>query len=436
MPSVKIVALGAASASFGLTILRDIIGCRELDGSHLALVDVNEGGLDLMRRAGERLINTAATSTTLSATTDLATALPDTSYVIASVAVARLPGWRMDWEVPLRHGIKHVFAENAGVGGLFQLCRNLPPILKAARAMEKLCPEALLLNFSNPLPRVICALDRYTDIRAVGLCHGFENTRGLLAGWLGLPPEELHATAAGINHFTWMLDVRRRSTNEDLYPRIREICFSDAPPSEEPFLQALYRRFGCFPTCGDSHAAEFVPAEMFEEIYPFRDAPPWRLDFDAAERYRADLSALLNRLADGGEDGADLLASPSSEYLRRIIMAIETDQEWVCPAINVPNRGYVSNLPPVGVIEVPALINGRGIQPLGIGEMPEGPAYFVAQQLLIQPLAAKAAAEGDRNAALQALTLEPCVGSLKKAEAVFDDLLSRQLQWLPQFQRP
>jgi alpha-galactosidase len=175
---------------------------------------------------------------------------------------------------------------------------------------------------------------------------------------------------------------------------------------------------------------------MFEEIYPFQDAPPWRLDFDAAERYRADLSALLNRLADGGEDGADLLASPSSEYLRRIIMAIETDQDWVCPAINVPNRGYVSNLPPVGVIEVPALINGRGIQPLGIGEMPEGPAYFVAQQLLIQPLAAKAAAEGDRNAALQALTLEPCVGSLKKAEAVFDDLLSRQLQWLPQFQRP
>lgn len=435
MPQVKIVAVGAASASFGLTVLRDILGCRELSGSELVLVDINEAGLDLMYRVGQRLAQTAATSITLAATTDIAAALPDASYVITSVAVARLAGWRMDWEVPLRHGIKHVFAENGGVGGLFQLCRNLPPIFDTARAMEKLCPDALLVNFSNPLPRVICALDRYTDIRAVGLCHGFENTRGLLAGWLGLPPEEVHATAVGINHFTWILDLRRRGTNEDLYPRVREICFSDSPPHEEPFLQALFRRFGLFPTCGDAHTAEFLPPGMFEEIYPFQDAPPWRLDFDAAENYRSDLTARLTRLAEGQEDGADLLAGEPTEYLRRLIVSIETDQDWLCPALTVPNRGYVANLPPVGAVEIPVLVNGRGLQPLHLGAMPEGPACFIAQQLLIQPLAAKAAVEGDRDAALQALSLEPCVGSLKKAEAVFDDLLSRQIQWLPQFRR-
>lgn len=433
MPRVKIVALGAASASFGLTILRDILGCRDLDGSELVLVDINEAGLHLMHRAGQRLAQTAGTSTTVSATTDITAALPEASYTIASVAVARLAGWRMDWEVPLRHGIKHVFAENGGVGGLFQLCRNLPPILHAARAMEKLCPDALLVNFSNPLPRVICALDRYTDIRTVGLCHGFENTRCLLANWLGLPPQEVHATAAGINHFTWILDLRRRGTNEDLYPRVKEICFSDNPPREEPFLQALYRRFGLFPTCGDSHAAEFVPVEMFEEIYPFQDAPPWRLDFDAAEQHRADLTARLTRLAEGQDDGADLLASEPTEYLRRLILSIETDQDWLCPALTVPNRGYVVNLPPEGAVEIPVLVNGHGLHPITIWEMPEGPASFIAQQLLIQPLAAKAAVEGDRNAALQALTLEPCVGSLNRAEAVFDDLLAREIQWLPQF---
>ncbi|MCX7598904.1 MAG: alpha-glucosidase/alpha-galactosidase [Armatimonadetes bacterium] len=433
MPQVKIVAVGAASASFGLTILRDILGCRELDGSELVLVDINEGGLDLMRRAGERLAQTAATATRVRATTDIGAALPDASYVITSVAVARLPGWRMDWEVPLQHGIKHVFAENGGVGGLFQLCRNLPPILNAARAMEKHCPDALLINFSNPLPRIICALDLYTGIRAVGLCHGFENTRGLLAGWLGLPPHEIHATAAGINHFTWILDLRRRGTNEDLYPRVKEICFSDSPPHEEPFLQALYRRFGLFPTCGDAHTAEFLPPEMFEEIYPFQDAPPWRLDFDGAENYRGDLAGRLLRLAEGQENGTDLLAGEPTEYLRPLILAIETDQEWLCPALTVPTRGYVANLPPAGALELPVLVNGRGLHPLHLGEMPEGPACFIAQQLLIQPLAARAAVEGNRDAALQALSLEPCVGSLRKAEAVFDDLLSRQIRWLPQF---
>jgi alpha-galactosidase len=433
MPRVKIVAVGAASASFGTTVLRDVIGCPDFDGSHLALVDVDEVGLDLMARAGKALARTAGSTTTVSATADVAQALPEADYVIISIAVARIPGWRLDWEVPLTHGIKHVLAENAGVGGVFQLCRNLPPILGVARAMERLCPDALILNFANPVPRVVCALSRYADVRVVGLCHGFEITRGLLAGWLGLPREEVHGTAAGINHFTWMLDLRRYGSNEDLYPQVRELCFADRPPAEEPFLQAMYRRFGLFPTCGDGHVGEFVPAAMFEEVYPFRNAPPWSFDFDGSEGWRQTFREQLRRLADGEDDGSALLISEPSEYAQRIILAIEEDEDWFCPAVNVPNDGWVTNVPRTGVVEVPAMVNGRGVQPQVVGALPEGPACFVAQQLLIQPLAARAAAEGDRTAALQALSLEPCVGSLTKAEAVFDDLLAREIQWLPQF---
>ena len=160
MPQTKIVAVGAASASFGLMILQDVIGCRELDGSSLVLVDVNEDGLALMHRVGERLLEAAGSRTQLDATTDITSALPDAEFVITSVAVARLEGWRLDWEVPLRYGIRQVFAENAAIGGLFQLFRNLPPILSVARAMEQICPDALLINFSNPVPRVVHAITR------------------------------------------------------------------------------------------------------------------------------------------------------------------------------------------------------------------------------------------------------------------------------------
>lgn len=460
MPSVKIVAVGAASASFGLTIARDILACHDLGGSDLVLVDVNEPGLDLMRRATKRMAACAGSRTTVSATTDINRALPDADYVIVSVAVARLEGWRLDWEVPLRYGIKQVLAENGAVGGLFQLLRNFPPILGVARAMEQLCPDALLINFANPVPRVVYTLSRYTDVAAVGLCHGLEIIRNLWSRWLDLPASDLYLRAAGINHFTWILDARRRATNEDLYPRLRDLCFADEPPAEEPLCQAMYRRFGYFPTCGDNHTGEFLPTAMVEDVHPFPLEPPadwpeaypdradrpwgwvgdpWRFDYEGSQRSRDELQARLSRLAEGEEDPSAMMAAESGEYALRIILSIEKNEDWLCPAVNVPNRvgtgggALISNVPAAGVVEVPAVVNGLGVQPVPIGEMPQGPASFVAQQLAIQTLAAKAAVEGDREAALQALSLEPAVGSLRAAEAAFNDLLSRQAAWLPQF---
>lgn len=486
MPQTKIVAVGAGSASFGLAILRDVYGCGDLDGSHLVLVDVDQARLDLMHRVAQRLQCAAGSKTQVSATADIAQALPDASYVIVSVAVARLEGWRLDWEVPLRYGIKQILAENAAIGGLFQLLRNLPPILQVARAMERACPDALLINFSNPVPRVVHAVSRYSDIRAVGLCHGLEIMRNLFARWLQLPAADIHLTAAGINHFTWILDARHRGTNQDLYSRIRDLCFSDEPPPDEPLCQALFRRFGYFPTCGDNHTGEFLPTRMVEEVHPFPQQPPddwpeaypeskhnrpygwvgwpWRIDFEGSEESRARLRARLQRIASGEEDPSELLAGESGEYALRIILSIETDQDWLCPAVNVPNScaglftaarrpaadetapatpgkwrpcshsaSLIANLPPEGVVEVPAIVTGTGIHPVPMGEMPEGPAYFVAQQLLIQPLASKAAAEGDIDAALQALALEPAVSCIDAARAAFEDLLSLQHPWLPQF---
>jgi alpha-galactosidase len=459
MSRVKIVAVGAASASFGLTILRDIIACRDLDGSELALVDVNEEGLELMRRVGTRMAECAGSSTRVWAVSDPRDALPDASYVIVSVAVARLDGWRMDWEVPLGYGIKQVLAENGGVGGLFQLLRNLPPIMNVARAMESLCPDALLMNFSNPVPRVVHAVSRYTQVRAVGLCHGLENVRSLFSRWLDMPTSEIYLRAAGINHFTWILEARRRGSGEDLYPRLRELCFSHNPPPEEPLCQALFRRFGYFPTCGDNHTGEFLPSAMVEEVHPFPWEPPddwpqayveradrpygwvgwpWRFEWENSARTREQTREFLRRLADGEEDPSPLLATQPHEYALRIILSIEKNEDWLCPAINAPNvtatgGPLIANTPPVGVVEVAAVVNASGVQPLPVPDMPVSLAAFVSQQVLIQELAAKAAVEGDVEAALRALALEPCVGSLEAARGAFADLVAAERQWLPQF---
>ncbi len=454
MAEVKIVAVGAASASFGLGILRDFIGSQELAGSHLALVDIDEPALEVMLRVGQRMIEAAGTSTTISAHTDVSEALPEADYVLLSVAVARLEGWRLDWEVPLKHGLKQVFAENAGIGGMFQLMRNLPPALAAAREVAEICPDALVINFCNPLPRMVYALSRYADVRVVGLCHCIEGVRDLLSRWLGVPRDDLYLLGAGINHFGWLLDARRQGTGEDLYPALRELCSGDSAPDEEPLCQELMRRFGLFTTCGDCHVGEFLPVAMFEDVYPFPETPPpdwpdayppakqdrpygwvgfpWRYDYEAEAVRRAEALAWLHRIADGQEDAAELLEGRSGEYAHDMIAAIENARPWLCPAVSVVNEGYISNVPRGGVVEVPALVDGAGIHPLSVGPLPEGPAQFVSTQLHIQPLAARAAAEGDLDAALQALYIEPSVGCFKAAQAAFEELLDLERQWLPQ----
>ena len=240
MLPTKIVVIGAGSASFGLNTLGALMRSKKLAGSHLALVDMNAETLAIVRRLADRLNREWDAKLVITSHMRHQEALPGASFVVSAIEVPpRERLWRMDWEIPLRHGVRQPYAENGGPGGFAHAARNIGPVLQIAHDMEQACPDAWFINYTNPMVRICDAIHRYSKIKVIGLCHqiyaGYGMVGYLLADKLGLKqPKDanrfwelahqatrvLDIKAAGLNHFTWMLDVRDTRTGEDLYPLV------------------------------------------------------------------------------------------------------------------------------------------------------------------------------------------------------------------------
>ena len=287
MKRTKIVVIGAGSASFGLTNLGAILGTPELHGSELCLVDINQQGLQSILKLAKRINTEWGSGFTISGGTERREYLPGADFVVLSIAVDREKCWRLDHEIGIRYGIMH-YAENGGPGALMHTARNLAVVMPILRDMEELCPDAWLLNFTNPVPRICIAAARYTKIKAVGICHqigfGYMMAGNILSRDLGIPvppdyvfrwdrifagadeygsikkraEEKLDILAAGINHFTWMLSIRDQQTGADLYPLLRE-RIKTHNPAFEPLTKEVFDLFGLFPVPGDCHLVEYLP---------------------------------------------------------------------------------------------------------------------------------------------------------------------------------
>jgi len=284
MKQRKIVVIGAGSASFGLSTLAGLMRREELRGCELCLVDINREGLDAVHSLARRINGEWGAEMTIVATTDRAAALTGADFVILAIAVDRENRWRIDHEIAKDLGIMH-YAENGGPGVLFHTARNLAVVMPILRDMEKLCPHALLLNFTNPVPRIVLAARRYSHVPAVGVCHqlgfGYMMAGYILAKdldidvpadyrfvWtdeasaverriIDLAESKLDITAAGINHFTWMLSVRMKS-GEDVYPLLKK-RFLEGPRNFEPLTRRMIEIFDCVPVPGDCHMCEYLP---------------------------------------------------------------------------------------------------------------------------------------------------------------------------------
>lgn len=426
MRAAKIVHVGACSLSFGVGALVDAIHTPELSESTLVLVDTNEEHLELQYRLAQRLNEESGAGLLIQRTTDRREALPGADFVICSIAIRRHELWKLDWEIPLRHGLEQVLGENGGPGGLSHTLRNVPLILDLCRDMEELCPDALLLNFTNPESRLCLAIKRHTRIKAVGLCHGVFMGRDLVAEVTGLSPEDVDVKVAGLNHFLWVLDMRNKHTGEDLYPAFRQ-GMAAKDPSFMPLTRHMLETFGYLVAPSDDHIGEYLPAA-------------WKLcqhhgyDFDAADREYERHWAKMAEYASGKAPVDHLLQARSGEIAFDIIAAILADKNLLAPAVNVPNNGCITNLPSDCVVEVPALVSAAGVQPLCMGELPRGAAALCAQQIAVQDLAVEAAVRGDRSLALQALLADPVVkGNYQAARAALDELLEVHAPYLPQF---
>ncbi len=436
MPKTKVVLIGAGSVSFGTGTLCDLFAARDhLEGSSIALVDINAEAVETMAAVARRLNTATGEPFTIQATTDRREVLAGAEFVIIAVAVRRNERWRLDFQIPIKHGVKQVLGENGGPGGLFHCMRNIPITLGICRDIEELCPEALVLNFTNPEGRICLAATRYTDLQFVGLCHGIGMAQTAWSRVIDLPAAEIDLRAAGLNHFTWVLDARHRDTGEDLYPVFREKLAQKGV--EEVRLSPYYafgielsrylmETYGLWPSCSDDHIGEYLS-------YAWETCGLAGYDFQAAEAHAENQWSRLRRYAAGEEPLDELLQHRSGERAVPIVVGMLENTHQYELAVNVPNAGSIPNLPEWAVVEVPATVDAMGVHGVNVGPLPEPIAAMCRTQIAVQDRAIEAAVHGDRNAALQALLLDPVVNSISQAEEILEELLEVHRDFLPQY---
>lgn len=460
MPATKIAIIGAGSASFGPSTLATVIRNPSLRGSELALIDLNGRSLAIVSQVAQRMSDAWGAEMNISASTERKDLLPGAKFVIVSIEVPpREALWRLDWEIPVKHGLRQPYGENGGPGGLMHACRQIPPFMEIARDMEQLCPDAWLINFSNPLPRISRAVTKYSKIKTVGKCHQIDVGYGIAAVLLrdrfgiDVPKDVslrsdpnnvavIHAMAAagrrhvdiksvGLNHFIWLMDIRDRQTGEDLYPLLRDRIES-APPTLEPFSMDLFRIFGHCPIPGDTHLVEYLPWTHDPIAKPWETYHIPLYDWGGNEFAREFLMDMMGRMADGSLS-VEGMREAHSEGAAELIAAIAGNENLYDEAVNIPNQGAVSNLPDESIVELPAMISGQGIRGVSMGALPEPIAELLRREAALVEMVVDTAVTGDRNLALQTLLMDPMVGDIGRARVILDDYLKTFAAYLPQF---
>ena len=461
MLPTKIVVIGAGSASFGLNTVSALLGSERLRGSHLALVDRNAEALGLMTRLAERLNRDWQADMTITAHTQHTDALDAAEFVVSAIEVPpREKLWQMDYEIPLKYDLRQPYAENGGPGGFVHAARNIGPVLEIVHDMEAACPEAWFINYTNPMMRICDAIARYSEIKVVGLCHqiraGYGMVGYVLTEELGIdiPPGEIsthadpdiwprlgilanHALeqvdilAAGLNHFTWMLDLRYKHTGADLYPQFAE-RWAAFNPAFEPLTRRVYDAFGVFPIPGDEHLCEYLPWLSDPLTKPWEKYEISLYDWTRMDTRRVTRHAEIAQMGDG-RLAIDQLRQADSEGALEVIEAVAGAGQHYHLAVNLPNEGQIANLPTGAIVETPGLSAGVGVQPVTVGELPAGVAELCRREIAIVQLGVDAAVFGDRQVALQCLLLSPGVTDLDVAGQILDDYLQTYREHLPQF---
>lgn len=447
MNRVKIVLVGAGSRSFGPSTVRDVLlsevlAEREVE---LALMDINPDTVEEVRRYAKSVAEKLGRGKVcISADTDLDRALEGADFVVDAVEVSRDTYWAMDYHIPRRYGFKQIYGENGGPGSHFHALRTMKLIVEIARAMERQCPGALLLNYTNPMHKLCQAATQLTKTPTVGLCHGIYMGRGQLAFMLDRPLEKLKTTACGINHFTWFQTIQDADTGEDLYPELREREATADWMSdwhEIGLSRILFRRFGLYPSPGTNHIGEYIGwadefyANEFLWFYDPMDGHPWGKgdtpEFLYSMGHFDNKRAFKPRRSPSMELSADDIRF-SGEAAVPIIEALSCDRKQELAAVNVPNDGYIAELPCDLIVEVPASGDGTGLKPRTMGPLPEPVAAMIRVQASIQKLLVEAFDQGSKEKLLQALLLEPTVNSYRGAAAMMEEMLELQRDLLPE----
>jgi len=433
MTNQKIVLIGAGSLQFGLSSVGNILESEGLLGSTIYLHDINETALTLTFQACNAAIQHRKLDFNLEMSTDRKEALKGATFIINSIEIPpRFELMDIDFRVPQYYGCKQILGENGGPGGLFHSLRVIPPILDICEDIQKLCPKAFFINFSNPMSRICLAIHRkYPSLKFVGLCHEYIHFTPIISQILDTPLSNLEIKAGGFNHFGVILDIRYKETGIDAYPDIRKRgpeflrSIKNGPALDSGFdlIAFILETYGYLPYTPDSHYGEYL-AWAWEKanIHAVRQ---FIVDY---EKYLHDQYLRAKKYIEKGK-GWKVVKS-DEESVVPIIDGIINDRNLREPSVNVPNDGIITNITQDAIIECPVMINKDGVHGIKLGDYPEGLAAFLRTQYSIQDLVVEAILKKSKDLALQALLVDPVIESTWQAKKILEEMLNLQQDYI------
>ena len=452
---LKIAMIGAGSVGFTRRLMTDLLTVPEFADTHFALMDISQRNLGMVAQLCQRDIAANNLPATVTSTLDQREAIAEADYVICMIRQGGLDAFQLDIDIPLKYGVDQCVGDTICAGGIMYGQRTIPALLGICKDIREAAkPDALFLNYSNPMAMNTWACNHYGGVRAIGLCHGVQHGHQQIAdcielwardeGHIGaderVTRDDVDIICAGINHQTWYISVQWRG--QDMTPRLLELFEAHPVYREEEKVRIdVLRRFGYFSTESNGHLSEYLPwyRKRTDEIQDWISLNRWilgetggylRVCAEGRNWFETDFPNWLEE-----EPPQITPAKRSLEHGSYIIEGLETGRRYR-GHFNVPNRGHISNLPDGCVIEIPGYVDGNGISMPVVGDLPFACAATCSASVRVQQMAMEAAVRGDVTLLKQAMLHDPLVGAVCNPEEVWqmtDELLVAQPQWLPNY---
>jgi len=426
----KVAFIGAGSVVFARRLLLDLFSFPELQGSTVSLMDINPETLEMITQLTKRIAADHKFPAKVESTLDRRRALDGANYVIVMIQVGGLDSFEKDIEIPLKYGIDQTVGDTLGPGGVFRALRTIPVLLSICRDMGELCPDALLINYSNPMAMNCWGMNDGSRIKNIGLCHSVQGTAMQLSSYIGLPYEEVSYWVAGINHMSWFLEFKHNG--KDAYPALRKAMDDPETFAKDKVRFEIMRHFAYFVTESTHHMSEYVPYfRKRKDLIQDFVTPRWDYLQICKGRREPHYESIWKEIR--GETRT--VVDRSHEYGMHILHSMETGEPCRVNG-SVRNTGLITNLPDGCCVEVPILVDRTGLRPCFVGYLPPQCAALNRTNINVQELAVQAALEGDRDKARMAIALDPLTGALldlRQIRSMVDEMFEAEKEWLPQF---
>jgi alpha-galactosidase len=434
----KIAFIGAGSLGFTRELVRDILTFPLLEDAEIRLMDIDAERLDFSFRAVSRIVELGKRPAKVVATMDREEALRGADVVLCTILAGRTEVWRHDIEIPARYGVDICVGDTRGPSGIFRFLRTAPVMQSIARDMERLCPGAVLLNYTNPMAMLCNVLQKTSPIVVTGLCHSVQGTARMLAGWIGAPYEEIDYVCAGINHQAWYTEFKWKG--KDAYPLLREAVARPEVYAEEPVRNEMFAAFDYYVTESSGHNSEYNPwfrkrKDLIEKYCTHGTG--WNPGEHAAilKEYQANEAGWKEEARSWFDSKTPIELERGEEYAAWIINALAGGEAFRFNG-NVQNKGYVTSLPDGACVEVPVYVDRAGFHPLTVGELPPSCSMLTRYSSSIEEAAVLAHMTGDARLVYQAIAHDPltsAVLSLAEIRSMVADMFAANREWLPQF---